>query len=434
MIARIAMISEHASPLASLGGVDSGGQNVYVSQLAHHLAASGLKVDVYTRRDDPTLPDVVDFITRVRVVHIDAGPPRALPKEQLLPYMAEFARNMAAFCDRQRAPYDIVHANFWTSGVVAMALKREYGIPFVTTFHALGRVRKLHQAEADRFPPARDEIEAQIIRASSRVIAECAQDRNDLIRLYGAEPSKVCVIPCGFDPSELWPIDKQVARKELGFAANERVILQLGRIVPRKGIDVPIRALAQLRDTHGVNARLVIVGGESDEPSAVATPEIGRLRRIAEETGVTDRVHFTGRRPRPVLRYYYSAADVFVTTPWYEPFGITPLEAMACATPVVGARVGGIKTTVRDGKTGYLVPPRDPDALAERLAHLFRHPELLRQLGQAGRERAVRAFTWDQIAERVAVVYARVAQADRAAAHADTVRQSSKSFNMKPVS
>lgn len=434
MIARIAMISEHASPLASLGGVDSGGQNVYVSQLAHHLAARGFKVDVFTRRDDASLPDIVDFITRVRVIHIDAGPPRPIPKEQLLPHMAEFACNMARFCDRQRAPYDIAHANFWTSGVVAMAMKRESGVPFVTTFHALGRVRKLHQGDADRFPRTREEVEARIIRESNRVIAECAQDRNDLIRLYDAEPSKVCVIPCGFDPAELWPLDKRVARTELGFAAGERLILQLGRIVPRKGIDVPIRALARLRTTYGIDARLLIVGGESDEPSRVATPEIGRLQQIAAEAGVAERVQFTGRRPRPVLRYYYSAADVFVTTPWYEPFGITPLEAMACATPVVGARVGGIKTTVRDGKTGYLVPPRDPDALAERLAHLFRQPALMRQMGRAGRERAVRAFTWDQIAERVAAVYARVAQARRPGAENDQAHQSLRSFGMKPVS
>lgn len=404
------MISEHASPLASLGGVDSGGQNVYVSQLAHHLAARGLKVDVYTRRDDPALPEVVDFITRVRVVHIDAGPPRVLPKEQLLPHMAEFARNMSAFCDRQRASYDVVHANFWTSGVAAMALRRERGIPFVTTFHALGRVRRQHQGEADAFPRAREDIEAQIIRESSRVIAECAQDRNDLIQLYGAEPAKVCVIPCGFDPGELWPIDKRIARRELGIAAHERLILQLGRIVPRKGIDVPIRALARLRRTYDLDARLLIVGGESEAPSAAATPEIGRLQQIAAQAGVADRVQFIGRRPRSVLRYYYSAADVFVTTPWYEPFGITPLEAMACATPVIGARVGGIKTTVRDGKTGYLVPPRDPDAVAECLAHLYRHPERVEQLGRAGRERALRGFTWEQIAERISVLYRRAVQ------------------------
>lgn len=409
MIARIAMISEHASPLASLGGVDSGGQNVYVSQLAHHLAAGGLKVDIFTRRDDPSLPEIVDFISRVRVVHIDAGPPRALPKERLLPHMAEFARNTAAFCHRQRAPYDIVHANFWTSGVVAMTLKHELGLPFVITFHALGRVRKQHQGGADRFPRAREEIEAAIITASHRVIAECAQDRNDLIQLYRAEPDKVCVIPCGFDSTELWPIAKRVARSELGFDADERLMLQLGRIVPRKGIDVPIRALALLRNIYGIDVRLAIVGGETDEPNARATPEIGRLQRIAQEAGVLDRVHFIGRRARPTLRYYYSAADIFVTTPWYEPFGITPLEAMACATPVIGARVGGIKTTVRDGKTGFLVPPHDAEALAERVAYLYRHPELIDQFGRAGRERALRSFTWEQVAGRVAGLYDRAA-------------------------
>lgn len=416
------MISEHASPLASLGGVDSGGQNVYVSQLAHHLAARGLKVDVFTRRDDPSLPEVVDFITRVRVIHVNAGAPCVIPKEQLLPHMPEFAGNMAEFCRRQRSTYDLVHANFWTSGVVAMRFKRDMGTPFVVTFHALGRVRKQHQGDADRFPPARAEIEEEIIKTANHVIAECAQDRTDLIQMYRADPARVCVIPCGFDPSELWPIDKRVARHELGFDPHERVILQLGRIVPRKGIDVPVQALARLRQTYGIDARLVVVGGESDAPSARATPEIGRLQRIAAQAGVAEHVQFTGRRPRAVLRYYYSASDVFVTTPWYEPFGITPLEAMACATPVIGAHVGGIKTTVRDGKTGFLVPPRDPDALAERLAHLYRHPELLERMGTAGRQRALRSFTWGQVAERVAALYARVAQrTGRAATHRDVM-------------
>ncbi|BAU48281.1 glycosyl transferase family 1 [Sulfurifustis variabilis] len=408
MVARIAMISEHASPLATLGGVDSGGQNVYVAQLANQLAARGYQVDVFTRRDQETLPDVVKFISRVRVVHVKAGPPVPIPKEQLLPYMPEFARQMSLYCRRQRMPYDVVHANFWTSGVVAMALKAELDLPFVITFHALGRVRRLHQGEADHFPDERPEIEERIIAAADCVIAECAQDRADLLNLYGADPARIRIVPCGFDSAELWPVEKCVARRVLGFAPGERIVASIGRLVPRKGIDVAIRALGRLWREHGVDARLVVVGGESELPCPTATPEIARLHRIAAEEGVDDRVTFTGSCRRQLLRYYYSAADVFVTTPWYEPFGITPVEAMACGTPVIGTSVGGIKTTIRHGRTGFLIPPHSADALAARLAELLGAPELRRALGDAGRERANRHFTWAQVADRVASLYAHV--------------------------
>ena len=408
MVARIAIISEHASPLAAIGGIDSGGQNVYVAQLANQLAMRGYQVDVYTRRDNETLPDVVRFISRVRVIHVAAGPPRFVPKEELLPFMEEFARRMIAICRRERHPYDLVHANFWTSGVVALELKNALDLPFAVTFHALGRVRRLHQGGADRFPPERPQIEERIIAAADCVIAECAQDREDLLTLYAADPAKIRVVPCGFDGNELWPIDKRVARAELGFAPDERIVLQLGRLVPRKGIDIVVRALARLRRTHGLDPLLVIVGGETDDPCPIANPEIARLDAIAAAEGVRDRVFFTGRKPRHVLRYYYSAADVFVTTPWYEPFGITPIEAMACATPVIGASVGGIKSTVRDGRTGFLVPPRDPHALAERLAELCRSPDLGRRFGAAGRERVLRHFTWAQVADRMESVYGRM--------------------------
>jgi len=424
MIARIAIISEHASPLASLGGVDSGGQNVYVAQLANYLAARGYKVDVFTRRDDASLPEIVKFINRVRVVHVSAGPAAPVPKERLLPFMPEFARNVLAFCQRQHCSYDIVHANFWTSGVVAMTLQRERRIPFVVTFHALGRVRRRHQGAADRFPDERPQVEERIVAAADGIIAECPQDRADLIQLYRADAAKIRVIPCGFDPTEFWPVDKVQARRELIYRPDERLILQLGRMVPRKGIDVPIRALARLNALHGMRARLVIVGGESDDPDPVATPEIARLRSIADAAGVADQVEFTGRRGRPVLRYYYSAADIFVTTPWYEPFGITPVEAMACATPVIGTRVGGIRTTVQDGKTGFLVPPHDADAVADRIAYLYAHPEVLRAFAQAARARAIKQYTWAQIVDRVAAMYDDVATSTRKRAALDDLRNS----------
>lgn len=422
MVARIAIISEHASPLATLGGVDNGGQNVYVAQVANHLATRGYRVDVFTRREDEALPEIVEFINRVRVIHVDAGPRRVIPKERLLPYMDEFAENMIAFTRRDRSRYDVVHANFWTSGIAAMNFKEATGTPFVITFHALGLVRQLHQGERDGFPAERPQWERRIIAACDGVIAECAQDREDLIEMYDAPAGKVRVIPCGFDLGELWPVDKALARGELELPADEHIILQLGRLVPRKGIDNVIRALGCLRRDHKIAPLLLVVGGDTDIPDPTTTPEIGRLQTIACEEGVADRVRFTGRRGRHVLRYYYSAADVFVTTPWYEPFGITPVEAMACGTPVVGSRVGGIKSTVRHGRSGLLVPPNDPSALADTLAALYHDPELARTYGEAGRERANRHYTWSYVTDRIESFYLRVIGAERTRPVAEPIR------------
>lgn len=405
MTRRVAVITEHASPLSILGGIDSGGQNVYVGQLARHLSALGYGVDLFTRRDSDRLPEIVEWTHGIRVIHVPAGPAEYVRKEDMLPCMAEFTEYLKRFCCCQREAYDLIHANFWMSGLVACELKQALGIPFVVTFHALGRVRRQHQGHADGFPDERFAIEDRIVAEADRIIAECPQDEEDLIRLYNADPAKVAIVPCGFDPAEMSPISKPLARFALKLPPDERVILQLGRLVPRKGVDTVIRGLARLHREHEVAARLLIVGGDSDEPDAAITPEIGRLRAIAAEEGVADRVTFVGRRGRETLKYYYSAADIFVTVPWYEPFGITPVEAMACGTPVVGSAVGGIKFTVRDGETGYLVPPNNADKLAERLAHLYRHPKLMSLLSQQAVRRANDLFTWAKVTETMAHLY-----------------------------
>jgi D-inositol-3-phosphate glycosyltransferase len=399
---RIAMISEHASPLATLGGRDSGGQNVYVAEVARHLGRLGHSVDVFTRRDSPGLPPLVELDPRVRVVPVDAGPPAPVRKEQLLPLMEPFTAFVERFARRER--YDLVHANFFMSGLVAAELKRGLGLPFAVTFHALGKVRRLHQGDADGFPDARFEIEERVVREADLIIAECPQDEVDLMTLYGADPARLVTIPCGFDPAEFWPADRHEARLALGLDPDERVILQLGRMVPRKGVDNVIRALARL--LPAVPARLLVVGGESRDPDPALTPEIGRLRDIARAEGVADRVTFVGSRDRGELRRYYAAADVFVSTPWYEPFGITPLEAMACGIPVIGANVGGIAHTVAHGETGYLVPPKDPDALADKLALVLGQPSLARRLGQLGVQRVHALFTWEKVAARLADAFA----------------------------
>jgi D-inositol-3-phosphate glycosyltransferase len=401
---KIALISEHASPLALIGSTDSGGQNVYVAQIAKQLARLGYLVDIFTRRDSEFQEQVVDWIPGVRVVHVPAGPAHFVPKEAMLPFMEQFGRFVIRFARRQKLPYDLMHANFFMSGMVARQVRKTLGIPFVMTFHALGRVRRLNQKEADAFPDIRFAIEERLMQEADRIIAECPQDQVDMEQLYGAPTERIDIVPCGFDPDEFWPVTLD-ARQQLGLGHDEFIVLQLGRMVPRKGVDNVIRAIAILKHQYQVRARLLVVGGNAEQPDPIATPELGRLMALAQSLNVEDTVTFTGQRRREQLRYYYSAANVFVTTPWYEPFGITPVEAMACGTPVVGTAVGGIKTTVVDGETGCLVPPNDPEALAERLAWLHRHPHIAQRMGWAGMRRAYQHFTWRNVATHVAAVY-----------------------------
>lgn len=409
---RIAIISDHASPLAVPGGVGCGGQSVYVAQLARELGRAGHLVDVFTRRDAAGQQPVVQWTDNIRVIHVPAGPRHHVSREELLPHVEDFTRYVTRFVRRQRGDYDLVHANFFTSGMVAQHLKATLGLPFVITFHALGRVRRRAQGSADAFPIARMRIEATLMRAADRVIAECPQDRLDMERLYGAPLSRIAIAPCGFAPDELWPLPMLDARTRLGLDPGRFIVLQLGRMVPRKGVDTVIQGIAMLRHRHEVDAQLLVVGdGDGDDGL-----ELARLRSLATDLGIGAHVRFDGRQPRQLLRDYYAAANVFASTPWYEPFGITPVEAMACARPVVGSEVGGIKSTVRDGQTGYLVPSRDPAALAERLARLHRHPSLARTMGEAGRRRACEHYTWRQVAAQLSAIYADVLDAKRLAA------------------
>ncbi|MDX3907858.1 MAG: glycosyltransferase family 1 protein [Pigmentiphaga sp.] len=402
----IALVSEHASPLAPPGSIDSGGQNIYVANLARELAAQGNRVDVFTRQDDPSQPRTLAWQPGVRVIHVPAGPARPIPKESLLPYMGQFGEFLLHYFRNNWPIYDVVHANFFMSGLASLPATREFGVPLVMTFHALDRVRRLHQGNADHFPPERYAIELELVRRAEKLIAECPQDLEDLVELYGADPAKIDIIPCGFDAQEFVPMDKAYARQALGWEANRYSILQLGRMVPRKGVDNVISALGILRRDHGVDAKLYVVGGDAPNPDDVSTPELGRLRAVAAEAGVLDAVEFCGRRDREQLALFYGACDVFVTTPWYEPFGITPVEAMACARPVIGAAVGGIRSTVVDGKTGYLVPPRDPAALAGRLAYLATHSQTAQRLGRNGLRRAQKMFTWSGVARDMLRAYA----------------------------
>lgn len=399
---RIAFISEHASPLAALGGADAGGQNVYVGEVARQLSLKGYQIDIFTRREETALPRIVAFSDAIRIIHVDAGPAEDIPKETLLQYMPAFRDDMLYFIQTEQLSYELIHANFFMSALVAMELKSLLGIPFVVTFHALGHIRRIHQGDNDRFPKERIAIEERAVREASMIIAECPQDRDDLITYYHAPVDKISIIPCGVNTAEFYPIAKATARSLLGLPQHDCILLQLGRMVPRKGVDNVIAALAKVHCERR-KVRLLIVGGDAD-----TTTELQRLQQLAAELDVKDRVLFAGQKSREELKYYYAAADLFITTPWYEPFGITPLEAMACGTPVIGSNVGGIKFSVAEGKTGALVPPRDADALAAKISSLLRSPAALEEMSANAIRRINKLFTWELVAQDIHTLYEKV--------------------------
>ncbi|MEJ2870729.1 glycosyltransferase [Actinomycetospora sp. OC33-EN08] len=399
---RIAMVSEHASPLAvrsdgpdagpgTLGSVDAGGQNVHVHALAEALARDGHEVVVHTRRTDPHTPDQVRLASGVVVDHVPAGPAVELRKDDLLEHMDAFADVLRRRWSQRRP--DVAHAHFWMSGLAALDAGRALGVPVVQTFHALGSVKRRHQGAADTSPPSRVALESDLGASVDRVIATCADEVRELAAL-GIPVTNVDVVPCGvdvrrFDPASLGPRPDGPPR-----------VLTVSRLVPRKGVDTAVRALARVP----APAELVVAGGPEGAGLA-GDPEVARLRALADAEGVTDRVRFLGRVGPAEVPALMRAADVVVQLPTYEPFGLVPLEAMASGRPVVAAQVGGLADTVVDGVTGLHVPPGDPDAAGRAIAALLADPGRRARYGRAGRARVLEHYAWDRVAAATVAVY-----------------------------
>jgi D-inositol-3-phosphate glycosyltransferase len=401
---RIAMVSEHASPLlAGLGGVDAGGQNVFVADLTRALARRGVEVTVYTRRDDPELPARAPLSPGAAVEHVDAGPAQPIAKDLLLPYMDEFTGRLQAAWELRRP--DVVHAHFWMSGRASLAAAAPLDIPVVQTFHALGIVKRRHQGSKDTSPAARALEESTIIQSADRILATSSDELFELVRL-GADRHRVSVIPCGVDLEAFRP-DGLAAPRRKGLHR----VLVVSRLVERKGIGNAISALAAVP-----GCELVIAGGPGAE-RLEDDEEVRRFRQLARVEGVADRVHFRGAVAREDVPRLIRSADVVACVPWYEPFGMVALEAMACGVPVVASAVGGLVDTVVDGVTGVHVPPRRPDQVAQVLRTLLAHRELRSAMGAAGLQRARRRYGWDVIAQANLSVYGAVCEerASRAA-------------------
>jgi glycosyltransferase involved in cell wall biosynthesis len=393
------MVSEHASPLAVLGGVDAGGQNVHVAALARTLAAQGHLVTVYTRRDDADLPAEVPLAPGVTVRHVDAGPAARVPKDELLPWVPALADGLATAWRRDRP--DLVHSHFWMSGLAATAAVRALPqpVPVVHTYHALGVVKRRQQGAADTSPPTRVELEAQLGQQVDVVLATCSDEVNELAAM-GVPAGKVAIAPCGVDSrvfSPYGPAEPRGARHRIGV---------IGRMVPRKGMGLAITALGVLAATGRDDLELVVVGGPGGPDDLVGDAEARRLMQLATSCGIRDRVEFRGQVPQAGLPALLRSLDAVVCAPWYEPFGITALEAMSCEVPVIAAAVGGLIDSVVDQVTGLHVPPRDPAAIARAIEQVVDHPEASAALGRDGRRRVRSLYSWDRVAAETARVYA----------------------------
>jgi glycosyltransferase involved in cell wall biosynthesis len=394
------MVSEHASPLAALGGADAGGQNVHVAALSAALARRSAEVVVHTRRDHPALPARVAVTPGVTVEHVDAGPPVPIPKDELLPHMDDLAARLRQ--SWRADPPDVVHAHFWMSGLAALAAGRPLGLPVVQTFHALGVVKRRHQGARDTSPPSRLRDERFLAREADRIVATCSDEVFELVRM-GADLRRITVVPCGVDLSLFRP-DGPAEPRDPGRSR----LLVVSRLVERKGIGDVITALAELPETE-----LVVAGGPPARRLA-EDPEARRLAALAERLGMAGRVRLRGQVELGDLPALYRSADLVVCVPWYEPFGIVPLEAMACGVPVVASAVGGLVDSVVDGVAGVHVPPRRPDLLTGVLAGLLADPARRAALGAAGARRARRRYGWDRIARGTLQVYAGLTAASTA--------------------
>ena len=418
---RIALISFHTSPLATLGGKDTGGMNVYVRDVARELGRRGIATDIFTRsqgseslRIDPRLG------TNVRVIHVPAGPEAPLPKHVLHQYMPAFAEWICRFAAqpdeaRSNRPYDVIHAHYWLSGLVAESLRRCWGVKFVMTFHTLAELKnQVAERAQDRESDLRLRSECHLCSVADRITANTSVEKTQLVRLYGAGSSRIRVVPPGVDLARFRPIEQSYARKVIGIPAHQRLILFAGRIERLKGIDALFRAIAMLRerrtDWDWGKVSVAVIGGDPSAAGQQANEEMARLHALRSALGLDDVIAFLGARDQDVLQYYYAAAEVLVMPSHYESFGMVALEAMACGTPVIASDVGGLSTLVQHNKTGLRVRANDPGALARAIEQLLDDDALRRRMGHAAACYA-EDYSWQRVVDLLLNVYGELTEA-----------------------
>ncbi len=403
------MLSYHTCPLATLGGKDTGGMNVYVAELTRHLGQMGIHVDVFTRSQDEHVPHVVHSLGYGnRVVHIPAGPEVPLPKPQLAEYIPCFAEEVERFAREKEIHYDLIHSHYWMSGIAAETLKQKWNVPVLQMFHTLGIMKnQIAQSVEEMEGDYRISGEKQVMAAADKIIAATPAEREQLEKLYRMDAARIVTIPPGVETARFYPINADEAKEAIELTCKKRMLLFVGRIEPLKGLQNLIRALATIRE-QGHCTRdcycLVVIGGEPDSSPESMSAEMRKVKKLCSDLGMDDLVLFLGKRAQETLPYYYSAADMLIMPSYYESFGMVALEAMACGTPVIASQVGGLPYLVQDGKTGFVVPGGDPDALVEPLNRLMNDEALREKMGNEAAEYA-RKYSWDLIAEQITHVY-----------------------------
>lgn len=393
---RIAVVSVHGCPLLTAGAREAGGMNVYIATLSRELGRRGIEIDVFSRWHDPEIPQIEQLGDNVRVIHLDAGGRNFLSKDEIYPHLTEFQEGVLAFERAGGRGYDVIHSHYWLSGLVALDLQRRWQAPHVAMFHTLGAVK--NQARAgEHESDLRIRSEQEVIHHADAVVVASPQEEALLRRLYQHATAKLRVIPCGVDIDTFRPLEMATARRHLGLN-GERILLFVGRPDPLKGLEILIGAASLLEHPKGV--RVLVVGGEGDHSESAYRP----IHALAQTLDIAEQVSFTGAVSQQMLPYYYSAADVCVVPSYYESFGLVALEAMACGTPVVASRVGGLQSTVRDGETGYLIPWHCPEPFAERLELLLVNETLRQSLGEAAHA-AAQAYRWPAVADSVLGLY-----------------------------
>ncbi|ETX05803.1 MAG: hypothetical protein ETSY2_20850, partial [Candidatus Entotheonella gemina] len=384
---RVAMLSVHSSPLATLGGQVTGGMNVYVRELSRQLSRHGIAVDVYTRRQDPDLPEVLEFDQQARVVHLNAGPPVPYPKHEVFGHMPEFVSHVQSFIAKEGLQYDCIHSHYWVSGWVALRLRQSLQVPVVHMSHTLGYPKNSAVQQAwEREPPTRLQVEYEVLKHSDHLIAESQASKDHMVQDYGVDPARIEIIPCGVETSIFHPHDRQQARRRLGLPGGP-LLLFIGRLQPLKGIDTLLKCAYDVRQRHD-DLQVLIVGGGVDTDDPHERQERERLHALMRELGLTGHVRFIDAQPQEQLAYYYAAADLLMMPSHYESFGMVVLEAMACGTPVVASHVGGLASTVLPGQTGFLAPVGDEQAFARSVEQLIGAPELWQSMSEAAYLRA----------------------------------------------
>ncbi|MCD6577733.1 MAG: glycosyltransferase [Anaerolineaceae bacterium] len=405
----IAIISYHTCPLATLGGKDTGGMNVYIRDLTRYLGQFGIHADVFTRSQDEHMPHVLhDLGYGNRVIHIPAGPETPRPKKELAKYINLFAENILDFTKNKHNQYDLIFSHYWLSGLAALKLKKAWNIPIIHMFHTLALLKnKIALSKKDIEREYRIKEEKRVLSEIDKLIVATTDEKENLQTLYSTPSNIIEIIPPGVDLTHFYPIPIDEAKEFIGMPKNENMILFVGRIEPLKGIDTLLKAISQLQLADVLSRCphfLYIIGGDPDLDREQMNKEMLQLQDLCSKLGLDDLVLFLGKKDQDSLQYYYSAAEMLVMPSNYESFGMVALESMACGTPVIATQVGGLQHLVQDQRTGFVIPNDNPNALEEKITLLICKPELKEKMSQNSISYA-QSFSWNTITKTIIEIF-----------------------------